>query len=52
MTASEQAAQLYTKASKEWGGFRRYLALHPLTVFWITLGGALAVGWLVGRLTG
>lgn len=50
MSAYDDAQQLYKHASEKWGWFRRTLAKHPLTVFWITLGGALALGFFVGRL--
>lgn len=40
---------LYAKASREWGAFRRYLALHPLTMFWAALGGGAVLGWIVGK---
>ena len=49
MSAYDEAKKLYDKASTEWGGFRRWLALHPLTGFWSALGGGAVLGWIVGK---
>lgn len=38
-------ATLYHKVTVEWGGFRRWLALHPLTGFWCALAGGAVLGW-------
>ncbi len=51
MSAYDDAQRLYKQASEKWGWFRRTLAKHPLTVFWITLGvSAVVIGWPLGRL--
>lgn len=50
MSALDDAKKLYDNAAGKWGWFRRTLAKHPLTVFWITLGAALLVGFLVGKI--
>lgn len=44
MSAYDDAKKLYANAGEKWGWFRRTLAKHPLTVFWITLGAAFVVG--------
>lgn len=51
-SAIDQAAELYRKASNEWGAFRRFLANHPLTCFWLALGGGALLGYFIGRIAG
>ena len=35
-------------ASQKWGGFRKWLATHPLTGFWGAMILGAAVGYLIG----
>lgn len=49
MTASTSptvGADIKAKFDNEWGSFRKFIAAHPLTGFWIgvVLGGALVYG--------
>jgi len=36
--------KLYVSASKDWGFFRRFIARHPLTSFWL----GVTVGFVIG----
>lgn len=49
MSSLDDAKALYAKADTEWGGFRRWLALHPLTGFWCAMAGGAVLGWIVGK---
>lgn len=35
------------KFNNEWGAFRRYISMHPLTGFWIGVSVGVVVGALV-----
>lgn len=43
---SEELAMLKARFETEWGAFRRYIALNPLSGFWlgVALGGAVVFG--------
>lgn len=45
---TDQANEAYLKISNEWGAFRRWLALHPLTGAWSAFG----LGVIIGKAWG
>lgn len=46
---SVEFQQLKDNFDKHWGGFRKWIALHPLSTFWGTLIAASTVGYWIGR---
>lgn len=49
-SVTEQATQLYEKASSQWGAFRRFLSMHPLSMFYAALGAGVLIGIAVKAL--
>lgn len=42
-----EASRLHRKFTNEWGGFRRWLAKHPLSGFWAGVGAGVVVGGFI-----